>query len=342
MRNGDHDHFFFSVDWGTKMELLFLTLLFGFYLFSGYSAAVLGFVVALLSLSQGYLGRIVYWFLWLLFHVTLLFMLFSPIHWIPYIFGSLVGYAYLPSYTDGSERTGKRASRWFRRLRIWQLLHWWMNFNVIDPETDEHKDIRLYAIHPHGFLPVSAALAFSIPGQFGEIELSGRPDPLLALTGVLFWIPFLRDIFLWAGCVDAIEEVMIEVLKTRSLVVAPGGIREGMLHDHNTLRLYFGHQGFLRAATKANVRVVPVFARGENRIWVALHVPGWEWIRQACTKRFRYPFPMLFVPFLFPHDLTLFIGKSLDPLTGNFEERMCELVRNSEPSEDISLDDFNR
>lgn len=324
------------------MELLLLAFAIGFYLFAGYTAAVMGFTSALFSLARPRLGFARYWTLWTLEHAIMI-ALFSYAQWVPYALGQAAGRIYLPSYADGSERTGARASRWFRRLRVWRLLHWWTDFRADPLERDAPA---LFAVHPHGFLPVSVALGFALVGRGGPIVRDGTGrDPLIAVTLIVFWIPFVREIFLWAGCVAAERESMIAILRERSLVVVPGGLRESTLHDHEKLRLLFCHWGFLEVARKARVHVVLLFAQGENRVWVVM--PGWTRLRRLASRVAFYPFPTLFIPFLFPHELRLRHDPELvldDPRPDAssrelFERYMRELVARYEHPEDIDLDE---
>lgn len=294
------------------MEVLLIAIAGTFYLFAGYSAAAFGFGLALfVARARPRLGFAPYWIA-LGVAASLALSFFGWAQWVPHLAGFALGRAYAPSYGDGAERTGARSSRWFRRLRAWRVLHWWTDFWATPGlysvsgmlpgcSTTRHA---LYAVHPHGFLPVSAALGFALPGCGGPIVEDGSVlDPLIATTDLLFWIPGVREVALWSGCVVADEEVMVRALADRSLVVAPGGVSEGIRHDHDKLRLSFEHWGFLRVAERAGAVVIPVFASGENRVWVAL--PGCRSIKRYFNKRLRYPFPMLFVPFLFPHELRL-------------------------------------
>ena len=323
------------------MELLLMTFALGFYLFTGYTAAVLGFALALFSLARPRLGFVGYWMLWTFEH-ALMCVFFGYVQWIPYAIGQVVGRLYLPSYADGAERTGVRASRWFRRLRVWRILHAWTDFRS---EVHPRETVALFAVHPHGFLPVSVALGFALVGRGGPIISDGSDrDPLIAITRLVFWIPFVREIFLWAGCVTAERAVMVAILRERSLVVVPGGLRESTVLDHARMRFLFCHWGFLSVAREASVSIVPIFAQGENRVWVVM--PGWSRLRRFATRAMLYPFPTLFVPFLFPHELRLRHDPKLeleapenDEISReSFEKHMRELAERYEHPEDIDLD----
>jgi len=237
------------------------------------------------------------------------------------------------SYRDGSEYSGARASRWFRRLRIWRVLHWWTNFRPLNEVFQAHHPRCLFAVHPHGFLPIAILLGFALPGCAGSIH--GAVDPLIATFWIPFWIPIIRDLFLWSGGIVADKDAMIRALNRCSVVVAPGGLHEGMLHDHHKLAFSFKHMGFLDVATKAAVPVVPVFAQGENRLWFIL--PIFRALRNQFYQFFSVPFPTIFIPFIFPHDLRLVARHELAyPVSPKvFQKEILDLVNEFECDEDI-------
>jgi 2-acylglycerol O-acyltransferase 2 len=323
------------------MEVLFLLLLLARRAFAGYFAALLGFLAALAACRlRRAAGAAV-----ALAGAALAAGGSEPAALAAA--GAAAALLYAPSYYDGAERTGARASRWFRRLRFWRALRWWTGFEARwpDPGPDGLGGIAgpaVVAVHPHGFLPVSAAIAFALVGAPGPVIPGLARDPLLAVTSLLFLAPGVRELALWSGCVDASRDVLLELLRAgRVVVLAPGGIREGVEHDHDVLRLYFGHVGFLSLARRAGARVFPAFASGENRLWVA--APGLRTLRAAVASRLLYPFPMLFLPVPFPHKLALLVGPAVDgvrdaaDLAGAseaFESAVWSLVESCESPED--------
>lgn len=326
------------------MDALVLIAAWIFYLFAGYSAAILGFFDALLTLARPRLGAAIYWSTRFLEVGAICWLIRWDHAWaIGYALGFSAGWAYRPSYADGSERTGARSWRWFRRLRVWRLLHWWVDFRP-SPEVSEFIAPHLFAVHPHGFIPIGVMLQFMLPGRQGNmIRPLARPllDPLVATTSILFWIPIAREFCLWIGCVVADREAMVATLETRSLVVMPGGVGEMVAHDHDRLAMKFEHFGFLEVAIQANVDVVPMFSQGENRAWIVL--PGSRAFRRLAARFIGWPFPTLPVPFLFPVEMRM-RASSVSPRIGTrerFVRDMRDLVVAHECLEDIDLSCFD-
>ena len=305
------------------MEIILVILAMLLYVFYWQTAIVCGFVMTLVS-------PFALPVLLLLFYQSMeLYILVSL------FIGSCAGWFYRPSYYDGAEYTGERSWRWFRRLRLWRLLHWWTNFNAqVDPMTrTQITKPCVIAVHPHGFLPIGSLLEFCLPGtQLPKV------DVLVATLEMIFSIPGLRELFLWSGAIVARRDCMLKILeKGKALVVVPGGLREGMLHDHNHLRMCFDHQGFIEIAQAANVPLIPVFAQGENRLWFI--IPVFTGLRKWFYRHTRVPFPTFFVPFIFPHELNMRYGKEMkQPATmEEFEKAMIELVETHEDSMDFDM-----
>ena len=332
------------------MELLLLMIAVLFYLIIGYTALFLGIVTSIISFSRLRHRFVIYWVLFVIEH-ALIVTFFGYLQWVFYLIGWSIGQLYLPSYFDGSELTGLRSSRWFRRLRLWRVLHWWTDFKHLSPDIIHGPS--LIAVHPHGFLPVSVALGFVLVGQGDHpiIDDKTGKDPLIAVTRIVFWIPVIRELCLWGGCIVADKESMIGVLLhgRRSLIVVPGGLREGTSLNHDKLRLEFCHWGFLDIARKAGVTILPIFAQGENRVWIVM--PGWSRIQRLASHIALYPFPTIFIPFLFPHELRLRcggtsssrillsdnLGSSNLDTRQNFTDIMKGLVCEYEHPDDIDL-----
>lgn len=229
--------------------------------------------------------------------------------------GFLLGFAYAPSYFDGSERTGTRSWPWFRALRFWIVLRAYFGFE--GPEIPEEK--VLWIVRPHnGFIPVAPVLAFMLVGR----PLSGR-EPFVAVSSLLFFFPVLREIALWSGAVEAGAEVMKSLLAGgRSVALLPGGVAEGIAQTEDRTTFSFEHRGWKRVAEEAGVRVVPAYAEGDNGVWLVLSCA--RKMRMRLAKIARYPFPQIVVPFPFPSRVRLLAGSTEDDPDEYFEKFSSE------------------
>lgn len=181
--------------------------------------------------------------------------------------GICIGLAYANmSYYDRSEYTGHREWTGFRSLWMWTWLRKYFAFTVDYEDIDSILPGKtyIYAIHPHGVLGFSHILGFAVHGGT-PVHPHGPLRPMGHKA--LFWVPFFRELILWAGAVDVTESNYKRFLADGiSLSVVPGGLREMLMCSTNKTELYTGHQGFLRMAMEHQVDVIPVFVHNENKI----------------------------------------------------------------------------
>lgn len=181
-------------------------------------------------------------------------------------FGLAVGLWYgKRNYYD--DRENSFVGQWdgFRRSAVWVWLKRYLGFAI---EYEDQSAILedhpyVYAIHPHGVLALGHMLGFAIHGGDG---VHPHGDVLPLAHGALFWIPFLRDVVLWAGAKNVTGANFEHFLRSgRSVSVAPGGLKEILLCSRAEAEVYEGHRGFLRVAEKTGAEIVPVLILDENR-----------------------------------------------------------------------------
>ena len=101
--------------------------------------------------------------------------------------------------------------------------------------------------------------------------------------GVLFKIPFYREILLWKGCADAWRQSADWCLKNgRSISVVPGGEREQMLAQRGSVEeiVLKERLGFVRLALRHGVPLLPCYCFGEAQLYhqsrFLSEVGGWR------------------------------------------------------------------
>lgn len=151
-----------------------------------------------------------------------------------------------------------------RRLLVWNWLRSYFSLGVEGADTLP-RGPAVYALQPHGLVPLCAVLAFACHGDPPLFEAA--PTILLAATKFFFPVPLVRNLAALFGCVDASRETIKEALaRGRSVAILVGGVREmAMCHDGSLL--YDGHWEFIRLAHEAGVPVVPVYCSGEADAW---------------------------------------------------------------------------
>jgi len=127
----------------------------------------------------------------------------------------------------------------------------------------------IVAVHPHGVLSLGHYLVIS--GFDAEFDKSAPAARRCALSaGVLFKLPFVRELALGLGCVDAHRDVAKRCLSQGfSLSVVPGGEREQLLAQRGSMEqlVLKTRQGFVRLALQHGVPLVPVYAFGEAQLF---------------------------------------------------------------------------
>jgi len=229
----------------------------------------------------------------------------TPIILPGFILGEIIGYLYCKlSYYNRAEYDGRWRSNWLRSLRIWRLFHLYFGINLINTEELFSKKNRGFVLagFPHGFGPTTA---FFCMGHGGVLQM----DLVIAISFIMFYIPIVREIALLFGCVNANKSVF-EHFHSKNIPIAlmPGGARELALSSTDGINLYLGHVGFLHHTYNSQSSIIPIFSKGENRIF---YVFNWfKRLRNLSLRLFSYPFPM-FVIGPFPIDLTLCVGHEL-------------------------------
>jgi len=144
--------------------------------------------------------------------------------WVPWKTLAVILLLYLPSYLDGSERSGGRPSSWLISWSIWQWFVRRFNNKIkFSTKPPEPGKTYLFALHPHGILP------FAGVGNFSQ-NLNGLRDKMPGIewriigASFIFYVPIYRDLCLGAGMCDASRYSAQEIVrKGMSVALVPGG-----------------------------------------------------------------------------------------------------------------------
>jgi 1-acyl-sn-glycerol-3-phosphate acyltransferase len=154
----------------------------------------------------------------------------------------------------------KRGSPWpwfSQNFFIFNHLRRALQLEFVDFPNDATKQQYFYACHPHG---VYSDYRVLIDGMFCDRGVHQRT---LAAT-VLFRLPFVRELSLWTGCIDARRSVAEASLKRGdSLFVLPGGEAEQIRTKYGREIVYLKRRkGFIKLAIRQGVPVVPMYVFG--------------------------------------------------------------------------------
>jgi hypothetical protein len=199
-------------------------------------------------------------------------------HW-NFIKAALLAYAFI--FFDDGPLHGERYWPAFARLPLWK----WYVQRVLNVHLHAECGILdssqkyIFAAHPHGILAWQHYATFTDGCDFLSKVAAGLERRDLVASALL-WCPFIRDFALWLGCVDASPSVAERQLRLgRSLLIFTGGEHEQVLTEPYCQRIVLRkRKGFLRLALRHGAHILPVYAFGENELYVT-------WPRFA--QRFR-------------------------------------------------------
>mmetsp|Transcript_27180 Transcript_27180/g.59828 ORF Transcript_27180/g.59828 Transcript_27180/m.59828 type:complete len:428 (+) Transcript_27180:186-1469(+) len=129
--------------------------------------------------------------------------------------------------------------------------------------SDNNKARFILAAFPHGCNSDFRLLMDGILEEaFPNLVENDKIRSLAA--SVLFWIPVVREISLWTGCIDASRPVAEAALREgKSLVILPGGEAEQIRTRHGREIVYLkNRKGFVKLALSYHVPIVPMYVFG--------------------------------------------------------------------------------
>ncbi|KAL1528836.1 hypothetical protein AB1Y20_010159 [Prymnesium parvum] len=187
--------------------------------------------------------------------------------------------AYLPFYLTGAQYTGKWCIPSFTSYRVWRWVwhrFWGLPLSECRWNVDDFSDKSkryIFGSHPHGVMSlhhIGPMLCPSVcePGKsFSDLSpISIRRD---LAASILFRIPFLRELALLAGAVDADRKVASRLLSEGySLGIMVGGEQEQILARQGC-QLAFVQQrkGHVKLALRFGVSLVPCYCFGETDLY---------------------------------------------------------------------------
>jgi len=245
--------------------------------------------------------------------------------------------AYAPTFYGAPGSTGYRSwigfQHWMTRVvedvaRRWhgkcRVVRHGKEWRVRDDEDGEKRDGDsprrvIFGYHPHGMLPAGACWFHHTP-QFASLFPS-IPSPVTLGANVIFRVPLLRDVVMWAGARNVSRKSFLRSLRERGAVVlCPGGQAELVEHvggvDDHVVTLCTRHKGFIRIAIEEGAHLVPVFVFGESQ--AVRNIIKWKSAQRWTTKRLGFPMPFLpagykgFLPLPAPLPLSFVVGQPVE------------------------------
>ena len=162
----------------------------------------------------------------------------------------------------------------------------------------------IFSGHPHGLFPISSFFLISVPQYSNDKTLWNEVTPCIHKH--IFAIPILRDIALWMGAINVTKYNIINMLKTRSVYIAPGGCREMILTNNDNDNIQKKHTGFLKIAYQTHTPIIPIIHIGQDKVFKSYSLKWIDYIRNLILDITGYPWPTIFIG-PFPSKLTTYI-----------------------------------
>ena len=226
-------------------------------------------------------------------------------------------FLYVPTFIDGSEKSGSRATEYMKRAKIYKLIAWYFQLSSVATagKLDPRKKY-IVTIHPHGFLPVGTMVNLLTYHTNTQSEVLNGVILRPLAASFVFYIPVYRDWCLSGGVIDAARYNARNALDNGlSIALVPGGASEALLagSPHNTLVLR-RRRGFIRLALETGSTLVPTFSFGENDCYRQL-ATVFPWVRSVQAKFQKiFGLSLPIVTNIFPKrcKITTVFGKPID------------------------------
>lgn len=152
---------------------------------------------------------------------------------------------------------------------LWRLLLGWEGHDK-GYGLDQEQEPRIIAYYPHGLM----CFGLTVGWMTGPLS----PRVRVAVHSGLFYVPIIRTLIGWGGCIKATQEEMTRVLyvERRSVAVCPGGIADIMCSGTEVVK----RDGFVRLACNPETRIplIPAWSHQERNQygWIVI-IPWGRW-----------------------------------------------------------------
>lgn len=172
-------------------------------------------------------------------------------------------------FRDRDYLTYGRPWPFFENLPFIRYILEWLPVRILRTQELDSSKKYIFACHPHGTLAFNrAAVGFSTDSLWNK-AFPGVSFRVLTARAA-FFVPFIRELWLWTSCVDASREVATKLLRDLncSLFVYPGGEKEQIMSEYGQHKIFLSsRKGFVRLALREGAELVPVYAFGESHLY---------------------------------------------------------------------------
>ncbi len=154
-----------------------------------------------------------------------------------------------------------------QRLGIWKWLSRYFTASIVTETPLDSSKQFIFCMFPHGAYSWNHFLTMTdCCGFLSEIYKGPRRD---LIASILFYIPGLRELCLFLGCVDASPSTAkYNISKGRSIFIYIGGEKEQLMTEPSKHKIYLSsRKGFVKLALQHGTPLVPMYCYGENECY---------------------------------------------------------------------------
>ncbi|CAL4903620.1 unnamed protein product [Urochloa decumbens] len=161
---------------------------------------------------------------------------------------------------NGTSKWGRSIARFICR---YGLGYFPVTLHVEQYEAFDPKRAYVFGYEPHSVVPLGAWALTDL------ISCLPVPKMKILTTSAAFYVPFMRQIWMWLGSVPATRESFSSYLADGySCVVSPGGLRETLyMNPGSEVAFIKSRKGFVKIAVQNGCPLVPVFCFGQNNAY---------------------------------------------------------------------------
>lgn len=176
-------------------------------------------------------------------------------------------------FRDGDYLKHGRPWPWIEQQPFIRYIFEWLPMRILRTQKLDPSKKYIFACHPHGTLAFNRGVVGFSTDTLWNKAFPGISFRVLTARAA-FFVPFIRELWLWTSCVDASREVATKLLRdiNCSLFVYPGGEKEQIQTEYQKHKVFLSsRKGFVRLALKEGAELVPVYAFGETDLYHHSH-----------------------------------------------------------------------
>ena len=183
-------------------------------------------------------------------------------------------------------------------MPLWTLLSQYFSASVVTESPLDPSKQFIFCMFPHGAFSWNHFLTMTdCCGFLSKIYTGPRRD---LVASILFYIPGLRELCLFLGCVDASASTAVyNISKGRSIFIYVGGEKEQLMTEPWKHKIYLSsRKGFIKLALQHGIPLVPMYCFGENECYSEINL--FFSFRKWLQNKFK-----IVVPFVYGRGFTL-------------------------------------